>query len=168
MIKRYRNKHIVTALSGAIGVVLGLVICTPVAQAETPYDNTLCASGTITMLSKSKELTIYSMDFKGISRSNHENKVFDNCSFHHLRLVRVVAGKMSAHGYTKFMDPEGDIVILEFSQMGKEITTKFLEGTGKWKGITGSGKAMHITKAKPITAGTAQGCTRQTGTFELP
>jgi len=72
------------------------------------------------------------------------------------------------HGYSKFMDPDGDIVILDYSQIGKEATTKFLQGTGKWKGITGGGKAWSITSGKPITAGTSQGCNRQTGTFELP
>lgn len=168
MIRRYRNKHIVTALSGATAVVLGLVMFIPLAQAETPYDITLCGSGTITMLSKSKELSIYSAEVKGISRSNHENKVFDNCSIHHIRFVRVEAGKRSGIGYTKLMDPDGDIVVLEWSAIGREYTTKFLQGTGKWKGITGGGKARSITNAKPITPGTMQGCTRQTGTFELP
>jgi hypothetical protein len=45
---------------------------------------------------------------------------------------------------------------------------KFLQGTGKWKGIKGSGKGKVITRGKPITPGTAQVCSRWTGTFELP
>lgn len=168
MIKRYKNKQVTTALSAAIAIVLGFVMFIPVANAEQRYDITICGSGTVTMLSQSKELTVRSMDFKGIIRSNHENKVFDNCTLHHVRVVRVVAGKVTAHGYSKFMDPTGDIVVLYFSQVGKEVTTKFLQGTGKWKGITGSGKVRHIARGKPITAGTVQGCNRQTGTFELP
>lgn len=168
MIKRYKNKQVTTALSATIAIVLGFVMFIPVANAEQRYDITICGSGTVTMLSQSKELTVRSMDFKGIIRSNHENKVFDNCTLHHVRVVRVVAGKVTAHGYSKFMDPTGDIVVLYFSQVGKEVTTKFLQGTGKWKGITGSGKVRHIARGKPITAGTVQGCNRQTGTFELP
>jgi hypothetical protein len=169
MRKRCKNKHIVTALSAATAVVLGLVMFIPVAQAETPYDITACGSGTVTVLSQSKELTVASSETRGISESNHENKVFDNCSFYHVRIVKIEAGKWSAHGYTKFMDPDGDILIVEFSQMGEEATTKFLQGTGKWKGITGGGKVMYLTpNAKPIAPGTIQGCYRQTGTFELP
>ena len=168
MIKRTKNKKVTTTLSVAVAIVLGFVMFIPVAQAQTPYDITLCGSGMITMLSKSKELTVFSMDFKGIIRSNHENKVFDNCTFHHVRVLRIVDGKMIVQGYTKFMNPDGDIVVLDFSQIGKKATTKFLQGTGKWKGITGGGKAWPITRgSKPITAGTHQGCTRQTGTFEL-
>lgn len=162
------NIRISTVLTVAATIVFGLLMFIPVANAEQPYDITVCGSGTVTMLSQSKELTVRSLDFKGIIRSNHENKVFDNCTLHHVRVVRVVAGKVTAHGYSKFMDPTGDIVVLDFSQVGKEITTKFLHGTGKWKAITGSGKVRPIARGKPITAGTVQGCNRQTGTFELP
>jgi hypothetical protein len=169
MRKRYKNKHMVTALSAATAVVLGLVMFIPRAQAETPYDITGCLSGTYTMLLKSKELTLLSADFKGIIRSNHENKVFDNCTIHHVRIVKIGAGKWSVHGYSKLMDPDGDIIVQEYSQIGNEATIKFLEGTGKWKGITGSGTSKILTpNAKPIMAGTSQGCNRQTGTFELP
>jgi hypothetical protein len=169
MRKRYKNKHIVSALSAATAFVLGLVIFIPAAQAETPYDFTCCACGTYTMLSQSKELTLLSADFKGIIRSNHENKVFDNCTMHHVRIVKIEAGKWSVHGYSKLMDPDGDIIVQDYSQIGNEATMKFLEGTGKWKGITGSGTSKLLTpNAKPIAPGTIQGCYRQTGTFELP
>ena len=169
MRKRYKNKHIVSALSAATAFVLGLVIFIPAAQAETPYDFTCCACGTYTMLSQSKELTLLSADFKGIIRSNHENKVFDNCTIHHVRIVKIGAGKWSVHGYSKLLDPDGDIIVQEYSQIGNEATIKFLAGTGKWKGITGSGTSKILTpNAKPIAPGTIQGCYRQTGTFELP
>lgn len=47
------------------------------------------------------------------------------------------------------------------------MTWRFLEGSGKWKGITGGGKALPLTNAKPILPGTAQGCLRATGTYEI-
>jgi len=83
-----------------------------------------------------------------------------------------MAGQLTSLSYTKFMDPDGDFVITETITSGAAGETegnfKFLEGTGKWKGIKGSGKVRAITRGKPITPGTGQGCGRYTGTFELP
>ena len=167
-IKR-RSRWLAAAVSVVVAIVFGLVIHIPVAQAETPYDITPCSSGTITMLSQSKELTILSFDVKGIARSNHENKVFDNCTFHHVSVMRIIAGKVNRLGYTKFMDPDGDCFFVEVSRDGGQSSvTKLLHGTGKWKGITGSGKLTSIARGKPIMPGTYQGCGSHTDTFELP
>ena len=45
---------------------------------------------------------------------------------------------------------------------------EFLEGTGNWKGITGSGDYKRAARGKPIEEGTYQICIRVTGTVELP
>ena len=80
-----------------------------------------------------------------------------------------MAGQLTSLSYTKFMDPDGDFVIVETTaSVETEGNFKFLQGTGKWKGIKGSGKVRAITRGKPITPGTGQGCGRYTGTFELP
>jgi hypothetical protein len=81
-----------------------------------------------------------------------------------------MAGQLTSLIYSKFMDPDGDFVILETTMAPgeKEGNFKFLQGTGKWKGIKGSGKVGIIKRGKPITPGTGQGCFRWTGTFELP
>jgi hypothetical protein len=67
------------------------------------------------------------------------------------------------------MVPDGDFVVgeqvLDSAGGGK---WKFLQVTGKWKGITGSGEFVLLTSGKPIVAGTAQGCVRASGTYELP
>lgn len=168
MIKRYKNKQVATALSPAIAIVFGLVMFIPVAQAETPFDITNCYSAKMTLLLKSRELIVYAGDSKGITRSNHENKVFDNCTFNCVAVVRITAGKKTGLGYCKFLDRDGDIVVFEVTYVGAEGTSKFLHGTGKWKGITGSGKVRTIARGKPITKGTAQNCSRATGTIELP
>lgn len=160
------NKWVAIALSVVVAIVLGLVIHTPVAQAETPYDITSCYSGTLTDLFRSKELTIFSTDVKGIGVSNHENKVFDNCSFHSAQIIQIINGKWKRSGHSKFMDPDGDYFFVEISGE-KSAVVKFLYGTGKWKGITGTGKFERIARGKAIEPGTFQGCVRNTGTFEL-
>lgn len=148
--------------------VLSLMLMIPAAQAEQAYDITDCGSQTITVNSESKELTIGTFDFKGISRSNSENKVFDNCTVFYVGVARSTPGKISAYGYSKYLDPDGDFVILESIREGDETQCKFLQGTGKWKGIKGEGKVRRIAVGKPIASGTSQYCTRHIGTFELP
>ena len=69
--------------------------------------------------------------------------------------------------YSKYMDPSGDFLVVEVSQVGMERDWKYLYGTGKWKGVTGGGKAFPFTKGKPITAGTMQSCIKITGTYEI-
>lgn len=78
------------------------------AQAETPYDLTNCYSGTLKDLYRSKELTIFAIESKGIAVSNHENRIFDNCCFQSVQVIQVADGKWKRFGHTTFIDPDGD------------------------------------------------------------
>ena len=149
-------------------LVLALFFLISTAQAEEPYDLTSCGSGTNTVLYSSKELTIISTDSKGIALSNHENKIFDNCTYHCAGIVRIAEGIPGYRVYCKYVDPDGDIVLGESIAEGTKAEWKFILGTGKWKGITGGGTHKSITKGKPVAAGTSQGCRRATGTYSLP
>jgi hypothetical protein len=151
---------------GAIAV--GLFLLAAVVHAEEPYDLTSCGSGTNTLLYSSKELTILSTDSMGIAFSNHENKIFDNSTYHCAGTVRIAEGKLSVHIYCKYVNPDGEIVVGESTIEGTEAQWKFLLGTGKWKGITGGGTHTAVTRGKPVVAGTSQGCRRATGTYSLP
>ena len=145
---------------------------TSVAQAQQPVDFTDYFYATVTYLSSSQELTIFQSEVRGIIRDNLENKKFDNLTSYCLRSGRVVAGKSSSSTYSKFTDPDGDFFITETIAEGvPEATWKFLQGTGKWKGITGggTGKFIFMTRGKQQTSPTMfQGYLRMTGTFELP
>jgi hypothetical protein len=87
------NKWVAIAVSVVVAIVLVLVTHIPVAQAETSYEITNCYSGTFTDLLRSEELTILTIDVKGIAVSNHENKVFNNCSFHTTQIIQIMNGK---------------------------------------------------------------------------
>ena len=82
----------------AILVVIGLFIFNPVAQAQTAFDITECLAGTSTVVFDSKEIRIGSTEGKGIIFSHHENKVFDNCTFHVVSIAKVVDGKRGPSG----------------------------------------------------------------------
>jgi hypothetical protein len=151
-----------------INIVLCLIVFIPIAQGEQTYDITDCWSGIFTMNSESRDLTIMSFEFTGITRSNLENKIFDNCTVFYVGIARITPDKTTADGYTKYMDPDGDFVVMESVREGEVTTMTFLQGTGKWKGIKGGGKIRRITTGKPIVSGTLQGCSKHIGTFELP
>jgi hypothetical protein len=154
-----------------VAVAFSVIISIPAAQAEQPFDITLCGSTTSTaVLMESAELKINTFEGKGIARSNIESKSFDNCSYHLLGVAYIAGEKATMYGHAKFMDPDGDIVVQEnFRPFGSkaEATWKFIYGTGKWKGIKGSGKSRRAATAKPITPDSLQHCMRMTGTYEL-
>ena len=152
----------------SVAIILGLTMFGLVARAQEPYDITECYTFTFTILSESESLRVLGYDAKGIVRSVHEGKVFDNCPLHSVGIRRAMSGKAAAHGYFKYMDPDGDIFIMEGIATEEAATMKFIYGTGRWKGIKGEGKLRPITGGKPIIPGTAQICYRHTGTFELP
>jgi len=147
---------------------LGLFLCISAAQAELPYDITTCGSGTSTVIFSSNELTIVSTDSKGITLSNHENKAFENTTYHCSGTFQIANGKPGGSIFCKFLDPDGDIAVGKTTLDGAEGTWKFLYGTGKWNGITGGGKNMPVTKGIGVVPGTSQGCRRATGTYQLP
>ena len=150
-----------------IAVGIGLFFFIPFARAQTPFDITECLAGTAIVVYQSKELTISGTEGKGIIFSHHENKVFDNCTFHVVAIAKTVDGKRRSDSYWKIMDPDGDVVVAEAVVLGTEKTMKFLHGTGKWKGIKGEAKGKTTATGKFIAPGTIQTCSRYTGTFEL-
>jgi len=153
----------------ALVIAFGLVMFISITQAQQPFDITFCGSTTVTQtVLESKELTITTFEGKGAVRSNPENKAFDNCSYHLLGVSLLMADKVTNFGYSKYMDSDGDFVVMESIREGDETHCKFLQGTGKWKGIKGEGKVRRIAVGKPISPGTSQYCTRHIGTFELP
>ena len=151
-----------------IVIVVSFVILIPFTQAQTPFDITECFSGTSIVVFQSKEITIVGSEGKGILLSHHENKVFDNCTFHVVVIAKIVDGKRRSDSYWKIMDPDGDVIIAEVLVVGPEKTMTFLHGTGKWKGIKGEAKGKTTAAGKPVAPGTIQACSRYVGSFELP
>ena len=148
-------------------VILGLVMFIPVAQAQTPFDITECGAGPVTVVFQSPEVTVSGLEGKGIMFSNHENKVFDNCTFQVVQIARVIGSSRVANSYWKIMDPDGDVVVVSIDVVGPEKTMTIMHGTGKWKGIKGGAKGKTSAAGKMIAPGTFQSCSRYVGSFEL-
>ena len=161
------SRWLAAALVPVVAIVLGLAMFIPVAQAEEPVEFTVYWSGTRTMLTQSKEFTSWSGDVLGITRS--ENKLFNDLSFSSiciwLHRLENDEMKTTAHCYSKFMDADNDYFILD--NMGG---WKLLYGTGKFKGITGTGESHSWASngMRPIRQGTLQGRVSLKGTFVFP
>jgi hypothetical protein len=171
MVKRKeRQAHV--GIWSLVGIFV-LVMFTLVAQAEEPIDFTQYASCRFTQTAGDKESMFGNFECTGVTRSNQENKVFEKMSLREVGFFNNVGGQTTAYSYTTYTDGDGDFVIMEFRESGPteqpEGTWKILYGTGKWKGINGSGKHVHVSRGKPIKPDTVQGSVvRNTGTFELP
>jgi len=149
--------------------VLTLFLFNSIAQAEEPYDLTMCMSGQGSTLLASKELVLYNFQADGMTMSNHENKKFHGMSYRCIGTNKIENGVLQGVSYCKYMDADGDLVVGEGNRAGKEGTWKFLYGTGKWQGITGGGPiGVTVASGKPISEGTFQICQRAKGTFNLP
>ncbi len=146
---------------------IGVLLFAPCARAQQPIDVISCGDEKITTIVSSQELTITGVEGKGITIDNLPNKTYDNLTYHGVGVLKLEKEKMSGKLYYKYVDPSGDFFVVDVSPVGPEHNWEFLLGTGKWKGITGTGKAVPITTGKPVSPGTSQGCIRITGTYQL-
>ena len=148
-----------------------MVLLIPAAHAEEKSLSVIsCRSGTTSMLSASKELTVLSYDFKGINIGSDGDKAFENLTHRCIGVSRIGGGEYTTTGFCKYMDPDGDFFIVAYDGPGGPNPTpwNFAQGTGKWNGVKGTGTSQVITQGKPIVEGTFQFCAKITGTYELP
>jgi len=155
-----------TARWAALGLI-GSLVAIPDARAEQPFAFTACMTSTITMLSSSDGINVFGVESKGIVMSDPEGKLFHNYTYQFTGVGYGPPGTPVGFGYFKITDPDESFVIAEFTGPTTDLSFKFLQGTGRWKGVTGGGKATRVAAGRPIAPGTLQGCTRFTGTLDL-
>jgi hypothetical protein len=148
-------------------LLLSLITFIPEVPGQQPMDMMSCGDATVTTIVAGQDLTIMGIEGKGINLDNLASKAFDNMTYHTVGTYKIESGKFTGLLYSKYMDPSGDYLVVEVSQVGIERDWKYLYGTGKWKGIIGGGKAIPFTKCKPISPGTMQSCIKITGAYEL-
>ena len=158
--------RIAAAFVAKAALLLCLVPTASLAQAQQ-YDFTSCHSGAVKVLFADKDVTVRSAEGWGIVMSNQANKPFDNATFHVVTTIRTVGKETSEVGYYKLMDSDGDFILAEVSRGDGQHTSRFFHGTGKWKGITGSGRSERIV-FRMVPPDWAAACSRTVGTFVLP
>jgi hypothetical protein len=150
-----------------ISGIFSFILLNMTAHAGEPIDCTVCYNSTITPIVESSDLTIMGTESKGIVLDNTKSKFFDSSTAHSVGVLKIEKGKVITFYSNKFLDPSGDFYVLEGTQVGAESEWKFIYGTGKFKGISGGGTTVRITKGKPVSQGTSQYCVKVTGTYEL-
>jgi hypothetical protein len=149
-------------LSGVAFVVISL-LAFPTVGAGEEFEALHCYAGTATAFHGSQELkSLSTFSMNGIMRS--PNKPFDNAATHCEGVAR--AGEV--YGLCKIVDGDGDIVVWGGPSAGSKYTVLLLEGTGKWKGITGSIDSERVALAtKPAVPGSFHMCSQWKGKFEI-
>lgn len=151
-----------------ITAVFGLVMFLPAAYAGEEFECVLCVSGTLITFHGSKELMpLLRGEENGLMMSKSKNKFLDNATAHIEWAQRGVGKTREGYMFGKIVDIDGDIIVTGGSYKGPGHEAKFLQGTGKYKGITGSYKAQRVAAGKPVMPGTYQNCKKIKGTFEL-
>src|SRR2546427_13141094 len=81
------------ALAYLVALVAGVASPAAVAAAGESYDLVNCGASTVTTISASQDLTVLSVDIKGIARSNPEKKAFDNSTYHCANVLRIAGAQ---------------------------------------------------------------------------
>jgi hypothetical protein len=157
-------------LGSALVALAFLVAAVPARSTEQPVDFTVCLTSTFEFISSADGVNAFRVESRGISMSNHENKVFHNAVYQFVGVGYGPVGAPVGFGYARLSDPDGNVVILELSGPPSDLSFKFLQGTGPWKGIAGGGKAARTATTgvrMSGTSGASEGCLRLTGSLDI-
>jgi hypothetical protein len=142
-----------------------------VARGETTFAVSLCVSGPATIVVVSPELTVIGVDLNGTTVSTDPQSALDGLFYHFVGVSRTLNGKIDARGFGKLTDTDGDAIYTETTAIGPlskpDWTSTFTQGTGKWKGITGSAEVSPITRRPPLAEGKYRGCYLMQGSFNI-
>lgn len=128
-----------------------LVSFTQPSIAEMPKEGTGSAtmmySGTFKMFSPDENHQIVTYENTGVLVSDNGKGPFNNMSTHNVGTIYFENGVGKLLGYVTCTDPDGDKVVIEIKETnakpapapdGNSGTGKYLYGTGKFAGITGT------------------------------
>jgi hypothetical protein len=164
-----------THMEKASSYVLALIVFTSASStfaAELPkegsYDYDSCWSGVNSVISFSKTHTASSYELTGTTRSNPPGGMFDKNTFRCVGMNASLDGKFTASTVCEAVDVDGDKRLSRFlvaSDGG--VTREAIAGTGKYEGMTQTGKVQPLGPFPEVKAGTFQDCNHQTGTYKL-
>ena len=151
-------------------IFLALAMFLPTAQAED-FEYTACYSGTFALLHNVKELPPV-MNWAENSIATSDNMKFNNMTFHCEGVQLAGGNNRKGYGFCTSKDIDGEVTIFELGPYsGPGGQGKFVEGSGKWKGVKGNFEWSRVLQNKPGQAampGTYQGCRKVKGMFKLP
>jgi hypothetical protein len=158
-----------STILAAIALCGAAAFAYPAQAGEAEYGGTFCSHSRTTMVQANPDVTAFDLESWGIQTPDSTFKPWANATNHCTGNVIIVQGKATAHGECLWTDSDGDTFIGTFvDEPGKPGVWTFLGGTGKWKGVTGSGTYQYVSSSKPRPDGTGEGCTTHSGKYTLP
>lgn len=161
------------AMFRATSLACGILLALP-SHAAPPEQLRLthCYSGVGTGFHNSQDaMQLSSWNQNGIISSDGPAKRLDGAVVRCEGIEHGVGADRVGYGLCKIVDADGDVIVGEIPYKGFAYDVKFLSGSGKWKGITGSLHSERLVRTAPgkgAMPGTYQGCRREEGSFQLP
>ena len=156
----------------AVGLLSVSAIAFAAQAGETDYTGLMgCGHVKMTMLTTGPEVTTYTDEMWGIVPPGNPVKELQNATFHCVGYNKLMQGQTErAHfGACYWTDASGDTLLGENVEApGKPPVWTFLSGTGKWKGIGGSGTYQGVSIGKPGPDGAFEACIAMSGKWTLP
>lgn len=136
--------------------------------APTQYGGTWCGHAKVTPIVVGPALSAYTSEVWAIETAGSVPKALEGDAVHCVGYTRIEKGKHTGRSACRFTDPQGDWFVGEATRApGEPNVWTFLAGSGKWKGIQGSGTFKIVSQTKP-RAGSLELCLRHSGTFTVP
>lgn len=137
--------------------------------AESEYSGVWCYSGKGTVVESGPDVTTLMSESWGISTPTGSTQAFERATVHCAGYIRILSGKSTSMGSCRWVDSGGDTFTGEY-ESAPDMPGKwtFLTGTGKWKGVKGSGAFKFLYTGKPAQPGTSHGCIEHSGKYTLP
>ena len=156
-------------IASSAAIAAAMLVGVAAQAGETQYGGTFCSHLKATTLQANPDVTALNFETWGIQTPDSAFKPWSNATNHCAGNMVVMQGKSAARGECLWTDADGDTFIGSFvDEPGKPSGVwTFLGGTGKWKGVSGSGTYQYVSSSQRAD-GTGEGCTTHSGTYTLP
>ena len=152
----------------AFGFAVVLLASAPTVTAEE-LEVLHCYSGTNQFFSHGP-IVLLSWEQRGILTSSHPQKILDAAVVQCNGIQKGGGATRTGDALCKIIDQDGDAIVGSIAYAGIDYDVKFIDGTGKWQGVTGSLRSTRTVRSadgKNGIPGTYQGCRVERGQLNL-
>ena len=120
------------------------------------------------MIVHSKAHIALSFTLTGTGRANKPGGPFDMVSWQCVGEAQVMQGTATGGGICETVDADGHKTLGRFKRTGNPGGEwRYINGTGKYAGITGGGPYKYLGPFPTVRKGHFQNCLRATGAYKL-